>query len=107
LGARAREHDAPGRQRDDAEHAPVAVEHHHIDRCAHAERLDGPAAREHDGLARTDAIAHQEPSTPLRVCLGERHEPAADHAHKHRVTVATTNDTSRWARQDSNLRHEG
>ena len=104
------QHPSP-RRADDADHAQVGIQERHGDREPHPDRVHGPASLEEQGVS-LRGRGSSEPTHPFAMGPGdvdaERRGTRSDHHDPwHASTLVTRADTTSWAWQDSNPRHEG
>jgi hypothetical protein len=71
----------------------VAVERHHVDRDAHAERVDRTAPPQQEPFPRAEVGAAEEAARPFAPRLGHRQPEPADPLDPHAATVAPAPDT--------------
>ena len=92
-----REHEPPRTDGEHGEHAEVPVQERHVDRVAHAERMDAPAPEEQERLARGRRRVAPQTTDPFAPALGDEHAPPAaapvEPHHVHAGTVRTRADT--------------
>jgi hypothetical protein len=98
--ADARQDESSGRNGPDANRPPAAIGEHDVDREPHAECMDRPASRQHEGGPRVERVAVEQPARALASGRRDEEEPRVEALASDQSTVAMTTDTACGVIQD-------